>query len=249
MSTSQAEAPAASGSNPAGMNSPALATAWGTARLAAAALVLAAIVAQAERTIGGAIEAGRDVTTTVVNFFSFFTILSNTLSVAVLAAAGVWIIAARRGSTREPRALAIALACVSTYMIVTGIVYNLLLRGVELPQGATVWWSNEVLHVVGPLFLLADVLLRIRHRSLSWGAIGAVLVFPLAWSAYTMIRGPLVTNPVTGAAWWYPYPFLDPHLTPGGYLGVAAYVVGIALAIGGVAWFAVWRRRSGGSRD
>lgn len=232
--------------------SAALPTLWGVARLAAAALILAAIAAQAVRTIGGAVDAGRDVATTVVNFFSFFTVLSNTLSVVVLGAAGAWIIAARRATAREPRGLAVALACVSTYMIVTGIVYNLLLRGVPLPQGTTVWWSNEVLHVVGPLFLLAEVLLRIRHRPLSWGAIGAVLVFPLAWSAYTMVRGPLVTNPVSGDPWWYPYPFLDPHITPGGYLGVAGYILGIAVAIGGVAWFVVWRRRangpSGGSR-
>ena len=245
MSTSQAEAPAASGSNSAGTSSPALATAWGVARFAAAALILIAIVAQAERTIGGAIEAGREVTTTVANFFSFFTILSNALSVAVLAAAAAWLIAARRSTSREPRALAIAIASVSTYMIVTGIVYNALLRGVQLPQGATVWWSNEILHVVGPLFLLADVLLRVRHRALSWGAIGVVLAFPLAWSAYTMIRGPLVTSPVTGDPWWYPYPFLDPHLTPGGYLGVAGYIIGIAVAISGVACFVVWWRRRG----
>ena len=45
-----------------------------------------------------------------------------------------------------------------------------------------------------------------------------------------MIRGSLVTNPTTGAAWWYPYPFLDPHAV-NGYAGVVPYVLGIAVAL------------------
>jgi hypothetical protein len=73
----------------------------------------------------------------------------------------------------------------------------------------------------------------------------AILVFPVAWILYTLVRGPLVTNPVTKDPWWYPYPFLDPHLV-GGYGGVALYVVGIAVALGAVAALvvAVGRRRA-----
>ena len=40
--------------------------------------------------------------------------------------------------------------------VVTGVVYNLLLRGVELPQGTTVEWSNEVLHVVACAYIVLD---------------------------------------------------------------------------------------------
>lgn len=148
-----------------------------------------------------------------------------------------------------------ALASVTAYMLVTGVVYNTLLRGIELPQGTTVLWANEVLHVVGPLVLLLDLLLAPGRRGLRWSAVGAVLVFPVVWVVYTLVRGPWVTNPVTGASSWYPYPFLDPGnpaLQPGGYAGVAVYVVGIALLIGGVAAavVAVGRRRAvGGDVD
>ena len=71
--------------------------------------------------------------------------------------AAIWAWTKGKDAAQEPRGIAIALACVTTYMIVTGIVYNTLLRGVELPQGVTVWWSNEILHVVAPLLLLADL--------------------------------------------------------------------------------------------
>ncbi len=219
---------------------------WTILRAAMVVLIGAAIVAQAVRTIGGALDGGRDVATTTVNFFSFFTVLSNVGSVVVLTWAVVWYLANRADASSEPRPLAIALASVSSYMIVTGIVYNVLLRGIALPQGATVPWSNEVLHVAGPLFLLADVFLAPHRRSLPWRAVGEIIVFPIVWVVYTLVRGPLTVNPVTGDPWWYPYPFLDPNY-PGGYLRVAAYVAGISVAIGLVAAFVVWLSRRRGS--
>ncbi|MFK5582432.1 Pr6Pr family membrane protein [Serinicoccus sp. LYQ131] len=229
---------------------------WALVRVGTALLIVAAVLAQAQVTIGGAADAGRDMATTVVNFFSFFTILSNVASVVVLAWAGAWLWRTREAAeAREPRTMALALASVTAYMLVTGVVYNTLLRGIELPQGTTVLWANEVLHVVGPLVLLLDLLLAPGRRGMRWSAVGAVLVFPIVWVVYTLVRGPWVTNPVTGASSWYPYPFLDPGnpaLQPGGYAGVALYVVGIALLIGGVAAavVAVGRRRAvGGDVD
>lgn len=221
-------------------------------RAAAAALGIAAVATQGAVTIGGAIAAGRHLPTTIVNFFSFFTILSNIAAVIVLAwAAGwFWLRGRRRGAASpEPRVLAFALAAATTYMLVTGVVYNVLLRGIPLPQGTTVPWANEVLHVVAPAFLLLDLLLAPRRRALAWRTIFGILAFPIGWVVYTMVRGPLTTNPVTGDGWWYPYPFLNPHLQPWGYGGVALYVVGIALAIGTIAAIVVWVGRLRGSTE
>ncbi|MFJ4998761.1 Pr6Pr family membrane protein [Microbacterium sp. NPDC088619] len=227
---------------------------WPYARLAAAVLGLAAIVAQLARSIQNALNAttewGQHIPTVAANFLSFFTILSNVLAVIILAIGAIWALRHRRGTEPEPTWFAIALACVSTYMIVTGIVYNTLLRNVELPQGVTVPWSNEVLHVVIPLFLLADLLFAPRRRALGWSAVAIVAIFPIVWVVYTMIRANFIIAPATGEAWWYPYPFLNPHLVPGGYLGVSGYIVGIAIAIIGVACFVVWvGRRRGSATD
>ena len=219
------------------LRSPAWAWTWTALRAAAAVLGASAVITQAVVTFGGALAAKRDVGTTLVNFFSFFTILSNVLAIIVLTWAVIWFCTrGRADASPEPRSLGIALACATTYMVITGVVYNLLLRGIPLAQGHTVPWANEVLHVVVPLFLLLDLFLAPRRRCLGWGAIAAVLVFPLAWVVYTMVRGPLVTNPLTDAPYWYPYPFLDPNsATTGGYLGVVAYILGIAVGIALVA--------------
>ncbi|MDF2562382.1 MAG: hypothetical protein K0R99_3828 [Microbacterium sp.] len=221
---------------------------WPYVRIAAAVLAVAAIVAQLIRTleIAGAAttEWGAHLPTVIANFFSFFTIESNVLAAVTLACGGLWALT-HRGTTAEPRWLAVLLMCASTYMIVTGVVYNLLLRGIELPQGSTVGWSNEVLHVVIPIILLADVLFAPRRRALGWGTVGIAAVFPIVWVIYTLIRANLVIAPSTGKPYWYPYPFLDPRVS-GGVVGVSLYVILIAAIIVGAAALVVWvgRRRS-----
>lgn len=226
---------------------------WPYARLAAAVLGFAAIIAQLTRTLQNAAEAttawGGHLPTVATNFLSFFTIESNLLAAIVLAIGAIWAWTSGRGAGREPGWFAVLLLCVSTYMIVTGIVYNLLLRNVELPQGVTVVWANEVLHVVIPLFLLADVLFATKRRALPWSAVAIAAIFPIAWATYTLIRANMIIAPATGEPWWYPYPFLDPHKAPGEYLGVSGYIVAIAVAIIGVATLVVWVGRRRTKRD
>lgn len=201
---------------------------WGFLRLTVAAAIVAAIVAQLVRSVSNSLAEGWPVGGTVVDFFSFFTILSNATSVVVLVVGGVMLL---RPGARDGRVFATILVCATTYMTITGLVYNTLLRGIPLPQGATVPWSNEILHVWAPLFFVLDLLLAPRRRALPWSAVGVITIFPLVWLAYTLVRGPLVVNFRTGDPWWYPYPFLDPHLQPWGYGGVALYALAIAAAI------------------
>ena len=90
---------------------------WMFLRLSMAALIVAAVIAQLVVTISGAVEAGRDVTTTAVNFFSFFTILSNVSAAVVLAwSASDYF----RHPTAQPESAAVGtlLVCVTTTAIV-----------------------------------------------------------------------------------------------------------------------------------
>ncbi|MCE4025880.1 Pr6Pr family membrane protein [Microbacterium sp. Au-Mic1] len=242
---------------------------WSVVRLVGALAILTAVATQLTITMQNALGSttpwGSHLPTVVTNFLSFFTIESNVSSAVALILAAIWglrVAASSRGASSrsaspsslndtgaavEPRWLAILLACTSTYMIVTGIVYNTLLRGIELPQGTTVVWANEMMHVVGPLILLADVLLAPRRRCLGWGALGIIAAFPIVWAGYTLIRANLIIAPATGEHSWYPYPFLNPALVPGGYLGVAGYIVGIAVAILAVGAGVIWVSRKRGS--
>jgi len=128
-------------------------------------------------------------------------------------------------------------------MVTTGIVYNLLLRGLPTIPGGSLPWSNEVLHVAVPLLVLLDWLLAPDRRALGYGAVGRVVVFPLVWVAVTLARGPFTGNEVTGAATYYPYPFLDPATGGGGYGTVAVWVVVIAALICGLTLLLTWAGR------
>lgn len=189
-------------------------------RLAAAVLIGASIVTQFVHGLRFS-EGAMSTEAIVWNFFSFFTVDSNVLSVVVLVLGAVSLL---RTGEDGPR-LAVFRVMVATYMTTTGIVYNTLLRGIDLPLGQVVPWTNEVMHVVGPIILLLDWLVSPGRRKLDWTAIWAVVAFPLVWTVYTLIRGPIVG--------WYPYPFLNPDLAPTGYVSVAFYVVLIAGVIGG----------------
>lgn len=223
---------------------------WPYLRIAAALLGAAALVRQITVSITNAhsstTEWGSHVPTVVANFFSFFTVLSNIGAVVSLTIAAVWMIRTRRDDTPEPRWLATLLVCTSTYMIVTGIVYNLLLRYINL-DGVSEVWTNETLHVIVPLVMLLDVLFAPRRRALPWSAALVAVIFPLVWTVYTMVRANFITGPITGNPWWYPYPFLDPH-GPGGWGSVVVYIIGIAIGIVAVAAGVVWVGRRRGIR-
>ena len=112
----------------------------------------------------------------VVDFFSFFTILSNVGAVVVMLIGAV-VLVARRGV--DPGWFVLLRASIATYMIITGIVYNLLLRNIQLPQGQTLEWSNEILHVAVPIALLLDWLLAPGRGAIAWNQLWKFLVFPL----------------------------------------------------------------------
>ncbi|NQX28431.1 Pr6Pr family membrane protein [Microbacteriaceae bacterium VKM Ac-2854] len=212
-------------------------------RAGIALAILAAIVGQMIVSLAFWEQRGvQDITTNVVNFYSFFTIDANVFSMVLMAIGAVLLL--RR--TPDPRWFHVARASVVTYMVTTGVVYNLLLRGIELPQGNTLGWSNEVLHVVAPLYLLIDWLFAPGRKPLSYRVVWIVIVFPIIWAGYTLIRGPFTPDEVYGNEHWYPYPFLNPDRAATGYLSVSFYILLISAIISlaglGVVW--VSRRKS-----
>lgn len=200
-------------------------------RIAGAAAIVAAIVTQLTNNYSYWAQVGiTDFSSLPVNFFSYFTIDSNVGTVVVFLVGAVLLIR----KLDDPHGFGVFRACVTSYMAVTGIVYNTLLRGVNVADGLVVPWTNEVLHVVGPLLIILDWLFAPGRVRLEWKHIGVIVIFPLVWSVYTMIRGPLAYNELAHKPTWYPYPFLDPSLSAEGYVSVAFYVVLIAAIIGGV---------------
>ena len=184
----------------------------------------------------------RDRATLVANFFSYITV-EICLVAAVVLLIGAVLLA--RSDGPEPRWYAWLRAGVVSSMVVVGVVYNLLLRGtVVTGAGAPQEWTNEVMHVVAPLALIVDWLFAPGRRRLSWAVVPGILVFPVAWFVYTMVRAPLVYDQMKHEQTWYPYPFLDPRLAdppfiPGGMIAVVCYVLALTALFSAAAWLTV----------
>ncbi|NQX14031.1 Pr6Pr family membrane protein [Microbacteriaceae bacterium VKM Ac-2855] len=203
-------------------------------RLIAAVAVLVAVGVNFGVSLAFWIDARfRDVPTLVINFASYLTILS------ILASAVVLVIGAVRlfGRARlDSPGFALARATTVTAMVIVGTVYNLLLRETSVSGGGDVpQWTNEVMHVVLPLYLIVDWLAAPGRRRLSWRSVPLQLLPPLLWLVYTLIRAPFVYDQFIHVQGWYPYPFLDPDRSSSGYLSVAAYIVAVTVIFAAVA--------------
>lgn len=159
------------------------------ARASTATAIVVAIVAQF-------VAAGDNPAFTAINFFSYFTILSNLAAMVVLGAL------AARPVLVGHRQFALARGAVTVYMTITGIVYNLLLAPAAADVSTQLAWVNSIVHVVAPIIVVIDWFVDRSPVRPTLGQAAGWLIFPAVWLVYTMIRGPLAD--------WYPYPFLDP---------------------------------------
>jgi len=131
-----------------------------------------------------------------LNFFSFFTILTNVL-VAVALTLPVVGAGTRLGRWAGSEGVR---AGVTMYAVVVGLVYHFLLHATWDPQG----WAlvaNVLLHYVMPAAILLDWLLFTPKGRLRWIDAPKWLAFPVIYGGWTLVHG--------YAAGWWPYWFID----------------------------------------
>lgn len=155
----------------------------------------------------------------VINFFSYFTILSNIIASVVFI-----ISAVRLAKGIQPTKLDDAIRGASiVYMIFVGIVFSVLLRDTDL--GDLLPWINTVHHYIMPIAALIDWMLQPPRFKISLKTTLVWLVFPAVYVTYSLIRG--------AATGFYPYPFFSPQIQAG-YGGVALYCAAMLIAFLGV---------------
>lgn len=167
----------------------------------------------------------------IANFFSFFTIQSNILAAAALLTIGIGSFLSKKATPQ----FALIRGAATLYMTITGIVFALLLSGLEQELQVTLPWVNIVLHYVTPAVMLLDWLIFPPAFTFSFKQTVYWLAFPAFYLCYSLIRGAIVH--------WYPYPFLDPVQT--GWPTVLVTSIFIAIGTVGLSWVLSLRTRVG----
>lgn len=157
----------------------------------------------------------------LLRFIGYFTITTNTL--AALTFTAFWL----PRDTRLGRLLRkpSSVFAITVFMIVVGVIYNLILRFLWAPQGFQ-RVVDELLHSVQPVYFVFFWLLFTPKKGLKIKQFNRWMLYPLAYISYVIILGLFTGH--------YPYPFADAELL--GY--PKALLNGLAMMAG--FWVLAW---------
>ena len=204
---------------------------WGVvAAIGTASFTLSCLIAMTQEGNGGAING-------LWFTLSYFTVWSNI--VAFIANWGLFVNPQRDGKRfRWFRMTSLVM------ITVTGLVYAIVLAPTANPVGLGVY-TNAGYHYIVPWATVLGFLLFGPRPRFTRHQVFTMLLIPVIWLVYTLLRGLLTLQPPPQAPatvlgepqHWYPYPFIDVNdpspLIPGlefdGYLGVGVNIVVILI--------------------
>ena len=150
----------------------------------------------------------------------YFTITTNLLVAIVFTGIAIG---------REPFAHSSLLGATTLYILLVGIIYGLLLHGLqELSGGSAI--ANILLHMVTPILVPIFWLMFIPKGKLTQRDPLFWAIYPLAYLFYALIRGEFTHR--------YPYPFLNVNEIGWGHTILNAFLIAAAFLV--ASWFFVW---------
>jgi hypothetical protein len=154
-----------------------------------------------------------------LEYFTYLSIDSTIYAGVVLLISGALLLSHKRETTR----VNVIRLGATVAMIVISAGYHLFLgdaSGSPLDVGYD--WPvlpNLIIHTYGPILVTLDYLLSVKGPKTSLSKAPWLLIFPLIWVTYSMIRGSI------DDVW--PYWFLNPGEV--GVGGIAIYIIGFAI--------------------
>jgi hypothetical protein len=192
-----------------------------------AALVLAllgwgALALQFSLTVGTVTAQGRSGWAAVIVLAGYFTILTNLLCAVCMTA----VCFSRFVDRPSPNLL----SATTLYIATVGMTYALLLSHLFSFEGSP-WLADRLLHYVIPVAFVVYWLIFVPKGTLRWTAPIVWLIYPLAYLAFSLVRGAL--------SGWYPYPFIN--VATLGYRAALLNALGLTVTffvsgLGLVAW-------------
>lgn len=159
-------------------------------------------------------------TETTIRFFSYFTILTNSL----VAIYFLWLFFWMKGAnTQLLHHTPTTLIPITAYILVVGLIYQVILRPLWNPEGLNKV-VDELLHSVVPLATGLFWIIYGRTHRITYASVGKWLLYPLVYLIYIIIRGYFSD--------FYPYPFIDVSVL--GYAKVSLNAMLVAVVFTGI---------------
>jgi hypothetical protein len=133
---------------------------------------------------------------TIIRYFSYFTILTNLL----VALCFSFLLLKSKSQLKIFFSKLKILTAITVYIIIVGIVYNVILRFLWSPKGLQ-FVVDELLHTVIPVLCLFFWWKFVIPKKLRWKDAFPWLIYPLVYILVILIRGAYTD--------FYPYPFID----------------------------------------
>lgn len=133
---------------------------------------------------------------TIIRFFSFFTILTNSL----VAVYFTYQYSTGSSSIKSFFDKAGVLTAICLYITIVGLVYQIVLRHIWEPTGMQML-VDELLHSVIPILTIFYWFRYENKREIQWGHLPYILIYPLIYLVYILVRGSF--------SGFYPYPFVN----------------------------------------
>lgn len=156
--------------------------------------------------------------TLVIRFFSYFTILTNLIvavcstSLALFPKKPIGLFFSKRST----------LTAVTLYILLVGLVYNVLLRALWQPHGMAKI-VDELLHSVIPLLVLIYWWCDQGKGGMGWKDLLGWLIYPFIYLLYTLGHGAI--------SGFYPYPFVDVNTLGWSTMLINSCIVAVAVLL------------------
>ncbi len=133
---------------------------------------------------------------TIIRFFSFFTILTNIL-VALFFTSRVFKLSIKQFAIFNKKG---ALTALTTFILIVGLVYQFVLRGIWEPKGIQ-RLVDELLHSIIPLYVLFYWIFFTTKEKIKFREVAIYLLYPIVYLLFVLVSGSFFN--------YYPYPFLN----------------------------------------
>lgn len=162
--------------------------------------------------------------TTVIQYFSYYTILTNLLL--------AWVCTKLFIRNQDSSGKQQILTAILVYILTVGLTYNVILRALWQPKGLQLIVDN-LLHTIVPFLYLIFWIICVKKNNLKWKDVLPWLIYPFVYLVYVLIRGA-----ISGV---YPYPFIDVNQLGYGKALVNSLAVTVVIVL--LSLFFVWLSR------